>query len=291
MAETKTILVAGATGQQGGSVARALVKRGHRVRGLTRTAENLKALKAIGIEGVRGDLTDRTSLAPALRGVDAFFFMTTPFNPDFSVDVEKEVLQGTTAIDAARAAKVPHVVMSSVASADAGTGIPHFESKAEVERHLKASGLRYTVTRPVAFMENYASPWMLPQLQTGVLAQPIPASTRQQLVAVRDVGEIAARAIEGPAKAAGKTVELAGDALTMADIAARLSGKLGHPVRYVEQPDQEVLQQMGEDGMRMFRFFREKGYHVDIPALEREWGVRMTRFDEFLKDANFAPKW
>jgi len=86
-------------------------------------------------------------------------------------------------------------------------------------------------------------------------------------------------------------VELAGDALTMADIAARLSGKLGHPVRYVEQPDQEVLQQMGEDGMRMFRFFREKGYHVDIPALEREWGVRMTRFDEFLKDANFAPKW
>src|SRR2546427_4367349 len=291
MAETKTILVAGATGQQGGSVARALVKRGHRVRGLTRTAENLKALKAIGIEGVRGDLTDRTSLAPALRGVDAFFFMTTPFNPDFSVDVEKEVLQGTTAIDAARAAKVPHVVMSSVASADAGTGIPHFESKAEVERHLKASGLRYTVTRPVAFMENYASPWMLPQVQGGVLAQPMPATTRQQLVAVRDVGEIAARAIEGPAKAAGKTVELAGDALTMADIAARLSGKLGHPVRYVEQPDQEVLQTMGDDGMRMFRFFREKGYHVDIPALEREWGIRMTRFDEFLKDVNFAPKW
>ena len=291
MAETTTILVAGATGQQGGSVARALVKRGHRVRGLTRSSEKISGLKALGIEGVRGDLTDKASLAPALRGVDGFFLVTTPFNPDFSVDVEKEVLQGTTAIDAAKAARVPHVVLTSVASADEGTGIPHFESKARVERHLKASGLRYTVTRPVAFMEMYGSPWMLPQLQAGFLAQPMPATTRQQIVAVRDIGEIVARVIEGPARAAGKTVELAGDALTMADIATRLSAKLGHPVKYVEQPEEEALQRMGEDGMRMFRFFREKGYHVDIAALEREWGVRMTRFDEFLKDAVLAPRW
>jgi len=140
MAETKTILVAGATGQQGGSVTRALVKRGHRVRGLTRNPEKIKELKALGLEGVRGDLTDKASLAPALRGVDAFFIVTTPFTPDFSVDVENEVLQGTTAIDAAKAARVPHVVLSSVASADGGTGIPHFESKAQIERHLNASG-------------------------------------------------------------------------------------------------------------------------------------------------------
>jgi len=268
-----------------------LMKRGHRVRGLTRNPEKIKELKGLGLEGVRGDLTDKASLVPALRGVDAFFFITTPFNPDFSVDVEKEVLQGTTAIDAAKAAHVPHVVMSSVASADGDTGIPHFESKVKVERHLKASGLRYTITRPVAFMEIYASPWMLPQLQAGVLTQPMPARTRQQLVAVRDIGEIVARAIESPLKAAGKTVELAGDALTMADITTRLSAKLGHSVRYVKQPDEEALQRMGEDGMRMFRFFREKGYRVDIAALEKEWGYRMTRFDEFLKDANFAPQW
>jgi len=291
MVDTKTILVAGATGAQGGSVARALVKRGHRVRGLTRSSEKIAELKALGLEGVRGDLTDKASLAPALRGVDAFFVVTTPFNPDFSVDVEKEVLQGTTAIDAAKAARVPHVVLSSVASADGDTGIPHFESKVKVERYLKAAGLRYTITRPVAFMDNYASPWILPQVQAGVLAQPMPASTRQQIVAVRDIGEIVARAIESPLKVAGKTVELAGDALTMAEIAARLSGKLGHPVKYVEQPEAEALRTMGDDGMRMFRFFREKGYHVDIPALEREWGVRMTRFDEFLKDAVFTPKW
>src|SRR3989454_12293628 len=94
--------------------------------------------------------------------------------------------------------------MSSVASADGDTGIPHFESKVKVERHLQASGLRYTITRPVAFMDNYASPWILPQLQAGGLAQPMPASTRPQLVAVRDIREIVPRGIEGPGKAAGE---------------------------------------------------------------------------------------
>src|SRR2546425_6261732 len=209
MVETKTILVAGATGQQGGSVARALVKHGHRLRGLTRDPEKIDGLKTLGLDGVRGDLTDKASLAPALRGVDAFFIVTTPFRPDFSVDVETEVVQGTTAIDAAKAARVPHVVLSSVASADGGTGIPHFESKARVERHLKASGLRYTVTRPAPFMEMYGSPWMLPQLQAGFLAQPMPAPTRQQIVAVRDIGETVPRAIEGPPEGAGETVEIA----------------------------------------------------------------------------------
>src|SRR5213594_1961602 len=121
MAETKTILVAGATGQQGGTVARSLLKRGHRVIGLTRNASKLNALAAAGIEGVQGDLTQRASMTPLLRKVDGFFVVTTPFEPDFSVHPEKEVLQGTTAIDAAKAASVGHVVLSSVASADRHT--------------------------------------------------------------------------------------------------------------------------------------------------------------------------
>src|SRR2546428_12627607 len=198
MVETKTILVAGATGQQGGSVARALVKHGHRVRGLTRDPEKIDGLKTLGLDGVRGDLTDKASLAPALRGVDAFFIVTTPFRPDFSVDVETEVLQGTTAIDAAKAARVPHVVLASVASADGGTGIPHFESKVKVERHLQASGLRYTITRPVAFMDNYASPWILPQLQAEVPSPPPHPTTPPPISTPGGTRENVARADEGP---------------------------------------------------------------------------------------------
>jgi uncharacterized protein YbjT (DUF2867 family) len=282
MAKTKTILVAGATGQQGGAVARNLVKRGHRVLGLTRDRSKFPQVASLGAEAVLGDLTDRASLRPLLRNVDGFFIVTTPFGPDFSVDPEKEVLQGTTAIDASKAAGVAHVVLSSVASADEGTGIPHFESKAEVEGHLKGTGLPYTITRPVAFMDNYVSPWMAASLERGLLEQPVPAAVHTQLVAVKDIGEIVGRAFDDPKKASGKTADLAGEEIAFGDIARALSKKLGRPIRYVEQRAEEARQRMGDDGFRMFEFFRTKGYHVDIPRLETEWGLRMTRFREFL---------
>ena len=282
MAETKTILVAGATGQQGGTVARSLLKRGHRVIGLTRNSSKLNALAAAGIEGVQGDLTQRASLTPLLRNVDGFFVVTTPFGPDFSVHPEKEVQQGTTAIDSAKAASVGHLVLSSVASADRNTGIPHFESKAKVEQYLKASRVPHTIIRPVAFMDNYASPWMTASLQRGIMEVPLPPATRQQLVAVKDIGEFVARAVDDPKAAIGKTVELAGEELAFGDLPAALSKKLGHPIRYVEQPEEEARKTMGDDAFRMFQFFKTIGYHVDIPALEAAWGYRMTRFQEFL---------
>src|SRR5438093_12784724 len=100
MAETKTILVAGATGQQGGTVARSLLKRGHRVIGLTRSASTLNSPAAAGIEGVQGDLTQRASLTPLVRNVDGCFVVPTPCEPDSSVHPEKEVLQRTTPVDA-----------------------------------------------------------------------------------------------------------------------------------------------------------------------------------------------
>src|SRR2546428_13447891 len=103
MAETKTILVAGATGQQGGTVARSLLKRGHRVIGLTRSASKLNALAAAGIEGGQGDLTQRERMTPLPRDVEGFFVVTTPFGPDFSLHPPKEGQQSTTAIDAAKA--------------------------------------------------------------------------------------------------------------------------------------------------------------------------------------------
>ncbi len=289
MAETKTILVAGATGQQGGAVARSLVQRGHRVKGLTRSRAKFKDLRAIGSEGIEGDLTDRAGLASALRGVDGFFVVTTPFGQDFSVDPPKEIRQGTTAVDAAKAAGVRHVVLTSVASADEDTGIPHFESKAQVEQYLRRSGLRYTITRPVFFMDNYAGPRMVSAIGAGTLALPMAPDSRQQMVAVKDIGEIVARAFERAEMASGRTVELAGDELTMADVVDRLSKKLGHPIRYVELPEEEVRQRMGEDAVRMYRWFKAKGYHVDIDALERQWGYRMTRFDDYLRQVNFGP--
>src|SRR3970040_430953 len=98
MVETKTILVSGATGQQGSAVARSLNTRGHRVRGLTREPDRLKEVEARRLGPGRRPPRDPTTRARPLRGVDGFFVVTTPFGPNFSVDVETEVRQGTTAI-------------------------------------------------------------------------------------------------------------------------------------------------------------------------------------------------
>src|SRR2546428_13529545 len=104
MAETKTILVAGATGQQGGTVARSLLKRGHRVIGLTRSASKLKGLAAAGIEGVQGDLTQRAGLTPLVRNVDGFYIVTPLFGPDYSGHLGVNVQQGHPATHARNAA-------------------------------------------------------------------------------------------------------------------------------------------------------------------------------------------
>src|SRR5438093_1319817 len=111
-----------------------------------------------------------------------------------------------------------HVVLSSVASADRNTGIPHFESKAKVEQYMRASRVPNTIVRPVAFMDNYASPWMTSSLQRGIMEVPLPPTTRQQLVAVKDIGERVPRAFDDPHPAIGKTVGAAGDGLALGEL-------------------------------------------------------------------------
>src|SRR3954463_16812025 len=126
------VLVTGATGKQGGAVTRELLRKGHRVRALTRKATGAAAqeLARLGAEVVTGDLEDRSSVDAAMRGVDAGFAAGTPFEGG----PESETRQGIHVADAAKAAGV-YLVYSSVANADRKTGIPHFDSKAEVEKH------------------------------------------------------------------------------------------------------------------------------------------------------------
>jgi len=119
--------VTGATGVQGGALARLLLDRGLPVRALTRnpSAPVAQALRDRGVEIVYADFDDQPSLEAAFRGSPAVFLMGTPF----ATDVDTELKQGVTAVDAAVTAGVPHLVFSSVAHADRATGVPHFDSK------------------------------------------------------------------------------------------------------------------------------------------------------------------
>jgi uncharacterized protein YbjT (DUF2867 family) len=150
MAQKLTVVVTGSTGKQGGAVARGLLERGHKVRAITRdpNSSQAKALASAGATLVAASLEDTAALTKALEGATSLFAMTTP-----SGGTDSETRQGVAAANAAKAAGV-HLVFTSVGSANPQTGVPHFDSKYEVEKHIAKVGVRATILAPVAFMEN-----------------------------------------------------------------------------------------------------------------------------------------
>jgi uncharacterized protein YbjT (DUF2867 family) len=279
MSRRLTVLVTGATGQQGSAVAEALLAGGHSVRALTRrtSTDAARRLERMGAAVIAGDFADTASLVTAARGVDTAFLMGTPFEAGMSA----ETAHGIAAIDAAKAAGVGHVVYASVASADRRTGIPHFESKYAVEQHLAASDVPYTISAPVAFMENLVAPWAIGSFLEGTIAFALPPSRRLQQVAVADIGAFVASLVERRDTVFGRRIEIAGDELSGEEEAAILSRATGRPIRYHEVPLEDVRRQ-SDDTAIMFEWFERIGYSVDIAALRREFPeVKWTTFADW----------
>jgi uncharacterized protein YbjT (DUF2867 family) len=265
---TKLILVTGATGQQGGAVARHLLKEpGFAVRALTRdsTKPAAQTLANRGAEVFQGDLDNPGSVRRALEGAWGAFsvqnFMET--------GDEGEIHQGKTLADAAKAAGVQHFVYTSVVSADRKTGLPHFESKWQIEQHIARSGLSYTILRPAFFMQNWYG-FLREPILNGTLPLPLNPHTPLQQISVEDIGAIAARVFQKPSRWSGRTIELAGEELRIEQVVETLSRVLGWPVRYVQVPWEQFRQNAGEEMTKMYRWFQDVGYHVDIAALRRE---------------------
>ncbi|AZM79778.1 NmrA/HSCARG family protein [Streptomyces sp. KPB2] len=263
---TGTIAVFGATGQQGGAVVDALLDHKARVRALVRNpqSDRAQALAARGVElaAIRAD--DPASLADALVTVKGFYFMTPEANS--LEEVEAEIRIGTTLVDAAVEAGVPHVVFNSVFGADRESGVPHHDSKHSIEEYLRKSGLRASMVRATAFMENFASV-MAPSLEHGeiVLRLPLPEDVPLKMISVRDIGRVAAALLLGTAQAPGGVVELVGDELTGPRIAAAFGVRAGLPARYEALP----LSVLPNDLDRvMFREFAEAaGSPADLSAV------------------------
>src|SRR3954469_7073951 len=235
--ETGTIVVFGATGQQGGAVVDALLARGARVRALVRTPESdrARALAARGVELATVRIDDPVSTVAALEAVDAFYFMTPEANS--LEEIEEEVRVGTALVDAAAASCVPHVVFNSVGGADRETGVPHHDSKHRIEEYLKLSGLRATMVRPTAFMENFATV-MAPSLEGGtiVLRLPLPDDIALKMISIKDIGQVAAAILLDTADVPGGAIEVIGDEPTGPQIAAAFGARAGLPSRYEALP-------------------------------------------------------
>lgn len=253
-------LVLGAAGGQGGAVVSALLSRGAAVRGLVRNPQSAAArrLAARNVEVVGGDLLDRESLASAMRGAGGVFAMTTPFESGPAA----EIAQGRAILAAAHQARVPHLVFSSVAGADQNTGVPHFETKAVIERELAAGEVPYTILGPTYFFDNALGGG--DRIRQGVLDLPLPPDRPLQQLARPDLGEFATVVLADPDAFIGQRIELAGDAPTPDEMAAALSTALGGTVRYNEVQ----LNEIGNEDMRaMWTFLRSVGYSVDLSAL------------------------
>ncbi|HUB82936.1 MAG TPA: NmrA/HSCARG family protein [Bryobacteraceae bacterium] len=272
----RLILVTGATGHQGGAAFRKLRERGFPVRALARNPENenARALVGHGAEVVRGDLEDPGSLTRAMDGVHGVFSVQPS-----SRGAEVEIREGITLADAAKRSRISHFVYSSVGSADRRTGVPHFDSKFRIEEHIRGTGMRYTIFRPVFFMENWLG--LRDRIEQGQLPLPLAPETRLQMIAVDDIGAFVAMAFEKAGHWQGRAVDIAGDELSMADLAGRFSHMIGREVRYQQVPWKEWETQVGSEMSKMWHWFEDVGYNVDISALRQEHSSLMG-FDRWL---------
>ena len=280
--QSKIILVTGATGQQGGAVATALLTKGQKIRVMSRTPEKASALAQAGAEVVKGNLTNASDLQAALRGVHGVFAMSTPFE----AGMDQEVRQGIMMADSAKQAGIAHYVYTSVGSAHRNTGIPHFETKWKVEQHIRQIGLPATVLRPVWFMENFTT-FSKPSAE-GILMMPMRADKKLAMVALRDIGEFGAAAFMRPNDFLGQAIDLAGDELTMPDVAAHLSKVTGRSIQFQGLPLEQAEAAMGHDLATMFRWFNEVGYQINVAALKQTFGIPLTTFAEWIKTVDWA---
>ena len=261
------ILVTGATGQQGGAVADELLSRGdHEVCILTRRPDSERSaeLQDQGAEVYAGDLTDLDSLRRAAEGVDGIFGVTTPFESG----MEAEVVQGDNLVDVASQTGA-RLVFSSVGWAYANTGIPHFESKWQVEQRLRSTKVPHTILGPSFFMANIVAPWSLPALKSdNIYAVPMSPAVPVPIVALQNIADMAILAFENPDRLNGHRLDLAGDIQTGAGVAEILAEITGRPIRYYEVPKAQVE---SEDLRLMYEWYENKRPTIDLGALQKEF--------------------
>ncbi len=278
----RRILVTGATGRQGAAVAKRLLARDFEVVVLTRDPGGAAA-RALAVQGarvVRGNFDDPLSLASALQGVSGLFAMQTPYE----AGVDSEVRHGVQLADAARRAGVDQIVYSSVASADLATGVPHFESKGKIERHIASlSFCHATILRPTFFMEMLLEPGNLRMLARGRIELGVRPETRIAMIAVDDIAAMALAAFEAPEQWRDQAVTLAGDEPSMTQVATAFSAALDREVRYVQVPYEAMDHDMRPKAGTQ-KWLETVGWTVDLPALRAVYPFRARTIRQWAEE-------
>lgn len=287
MSQDRTVLVFGATGQQGGSVATALQAKGWQVKALVRdpNSDKAKAIAAQGIELVHGDLTDRQSIQAAMVGIYGVFSVQPSSGQGVASGVtdEAEIQYGKTIADTAIANGVHHLVYSSANAAGAiKTEIGHFDTKSEIEKYIRSLNILSTVIRPSAFMEILTLPGMgLDQGEFSFFMRP---NQPMQFIAVKDIGKIVAGVFADPAKFGSRTIEIAGDTVTGTELAEKFSRTAERPIIYHRFSDSLLEQNAFLGGLAKLVDQGRLAGNADIASLRADFPELLT-VDEWLAGA------
>ncbi|WP_405816178.1 NmrA/HSCARG family protein [Streptomyces sp. NBC_01390] len=261
----KTVLVTGATGNQGGATSRHLLADGWHVRALVRddTTPAAAALAAAGAELVRGNLDDRASIEDAARGAYGLYSVQAAN--------DNELNQGINVADAAKSAGVRHLVFSSVGGAESQNRFYQEQGwgqieKWQIEEHIRALDIPTTILRPAGFMEDFTSPARF--FQNGSLNVPWHDDLVMQLIAIADTGAFAALAFADPDAYLGRAIEITGDRLTAPQIAEKLSAAAGRPVPHTQIPV-DVLWKHDPEVAKVFTWANTTYYDSDLAPLRR----------------------
>ncbi|HMK03629.1 MAG TPA: NmrA/HSCARG family protein [Ferruginibacter sp.] len=281
MQNSKTILVTGATGNQGSAAVKTLLDNGFSVKAITRdpssaAAQNLKNLNATVVQA---DLNNNSSYRDQLKDVDGIFCVLTFVN-----GTEKEINQGISLVNLAKEYGVKHFIYSSVIGADLGTGIPHWESKSRIEDHLKASGLPYTIIRPVSFYENFLLPQVKSRILKGKLASPVKKEVMQQFISARDVGKTSAEIFMNPGRYLNRTITMAAEEMDMKAVASVFSEAMGKEINYQNLPMFITRLIMGKRLHTMFKWLNEHDavFVKDLQAFKKEY-PNLTALKDWIK--------
>ena len=276
--DSKRIAVLGATGAQGGGLARAILSDssgGFTVRAITRNPESPKGreLATLGAEVVKADLDDVDSLERAMAGCWGAFCVTN-FWEHFSA--EKETAQATNLAEAARRAGIKHAIWSTfedtrdrvplsddrMPTLQGKYKVPHFDAKAIANQEFTKRGVPTTFLYTSFYWDNAIHFGTGPKPgPDGTLAITMPMGDRQLPgIAAEDIGKAAYGIFKASAQYIGKTVGIAGEHLTGSQMAEKFAGALGKPVRYNDVPA-DVYRSFGfpgaDDMGNMFQFKRD----------------------------------
>ncbi|MFJ9757734.1 NmrA family NAD(P)-binding protein [Streptomyces sp. NPDC101149] len=294
-ADSAPVLVTGATGRQGGATTRALRAAGVPVRALVRDpgTDRAKAVEALGVELATGDLHDRDSVIRAAEGARAVFSVQMPAVTAEGFDFDSEVAQGVNLIEGAMAAGVPQFVHTSVTGAGQHTEIPGWAegrwasmeptlgAKNAIQDRLRAADFpHWTLLKPGFFMENFlpSMAFLFPRGIEGGLVSVLNPGTHLSLIAVDDIGRAAAAAIAAPERFDGIELELAGDYLSMTDIAETLSRALDTPLTAPNMTEEEALA-AGMPAMGATHEWLNVAGQPGRPQYARDLGIPLTSFE------------